>query len=184
MTGMVLAATLLLVISAVVAGIDVIWIHLVEWKLYSRPETFYEHQVHTLHATLAGVSVFLLFCYNLGGVLLWGAATTVVVWFLVEILDLLCEKESRASRGGLSSFEYALHIAISGLRFSFIALILAAKPADAWKAGAPLLLEPEYPVAVRATGLLVGLGSLALVAVHLWLMLPRYRAAVQPREHA
>lgn len=176
MNGMVWVATLLLVLSAVVASIDIIWIHLLEWKLYSRKETFYEHQVHTVHAALAGISVFLLFCYNLGGALLWVAAATVSVWFLVEILDLLCEKDSRAGGGGLPSFEYALHIVISGLRFSFIALILAAKPEGAWSVRAPRLLEPGYPPAVRAIGLLVGLGSVILVAVHLWLMQPRYRA--------
>ncbi|MEV0293669.1 hypothetical protein [Nocardia sp. NPDC050710] len=176
-------ATVLLLLSAVTGGIDVVLIHLVVLRLHSRPETFYEHQLHTVHAAMAVVAVTLLFLVNLGGLGLWLATAVVLGWFAVEVADMLAEKNSRATLGGLPSYEYALHLVTSGLRFAFIALMLAAKPTAAWSLSAPTLLAEPHPMWVRAATLLVIVPGVLIVAVHLWLMRPEFRMSAVPAAH-
>jgi hypothetical protein len=174
---LVFIATALLMLSTITGGIDVIWVHLVVWRLHQSPETFYEHQLHTIHALLAVVSVFLLFVFNFGGICLWLTAAMVLVWFGVEVMDMFAEKNSRAASGGLPSYEYVLHILTSGLRFAFIALIFAAKPLKAWGFSAPALIKPDLPLAVRLIALAITAGGVGVVGLHFWLMLPRFRVA-------
>ncbi|OHT87161.1 hypothetical protein [Mycobacterium syngnathidarum] len=168
-------ATALLVLSTVTGGIDVVLVHLVLLRLHASDTTFYEHQLHTLHAAFAVASVFLLFFFNFGGILLWLTVALVVVWFGVEVLDMFAEKNSRAAAGGLPSYEYVLHILTSGLRFAFVALVLAAKPLVAWNPGTSVLLHPPMPPWVRLVAAAVTLGGIGVVALHIWLMQPRFR---------
>lgn len=173
----ILLATILLVTCSATAAIDVIWIHLIALRLYRHPATIYEHKLHSVHAAMAALSVALLFGLNLGGIGLWLAVAAIATWLAVEVMDLLCEKESRTKLGGLPNYEYTLHLMISGQRFAFVALMLAAKPLTAWRLDAPAFLSPSHPLWVRAIGCLIAAGGLGVVALHLWLLQPRFRDA-------
>ena len=78
------------------------------------------------------------------------------------------EKDSRASIGGLSSFEYILHGVLTLLRSAAIALSLAARPASAFSLSAPNIiaqLDEPYGWLVRQ----LYPGAIVLALVHIWL---------------
>jgi hypothetical protein len=170
-------ATILLVTCSATAAIDVIWIHLIALRLYRHPATIYEHKLHAAHAAMAALSVALLFGLNLGGSWLWATVAAITIWLAVEVMDLLCEKKSRTKLGGLPNYEYTLHLMISGQRFAFVALMLAAKPVAAWRFDAPALLIPTHPSWVSMIGFAIAAGGAGIVALHIWLLHPRFRDA-------
>ncbi|HKO89660.1 MAG TPA: hypothetical protein VJU61_00815 [Polyangiaceae bacterium] len=78
------------------------------------------------------------------------------------------EKDSRASIGGLSTFEYILHGTLTCLRGAAIALSLASRPASAfsWKAPSVIAqLDEPYGWLVRQ----LYPGAIVLALVHVWL---------------
>ena len=78
------------------------------------------------------------------------------------------EKDSRASIGGPSSFEYILHGTLTCLRGAAIALSLASRPASAfsWKAPSVIAqLDEPYGWLVRQ----LYPGAIVLALVHVWL---------------
>ena len=171
------AATVSLIVFGAVAAFDGLYLHLWKYRLYARPDSIYEHQLHTVQAFLFAPVVFLLFYANFGGLALWAAVAFIVVELVVEMMDVLSENDSRASIGGLSSEEYAAHVAAITARVAALALALAAKPAFAWDPSAPLVLAAEYPAWVTATALQRLVGNAAIGALHLWLMREKYRSA-------
>lgn len=167
------AATVLLLIFATLAPIDGVYIHLVRLKLHTRPESWYEHVWHTLRAVLFVPATYALFGVVSGGALLWTGIALAVIDQAVEIVDMASEKESRASVGGLNSFEYILHGILTLLRSAAIALSLAARPASAFSLSAPNVvaqLDEPYGWLVRQ----LYPGAMLLAIVHLWLAY-RYR---------
>src|SRR5437764_8819547 len=109
-----LPATILLLVSSVGGAIDLLYIHLWKYRLHERNDTLHEHKLHTIQTGMATITVFLLFCANVGGLLLWFTLFIISLGLIVDIVDIICEKTSRAAMGGLSSFEYAMHVVMSG----------------------------------------------------------------------
>jgi hypothetical protein len=96
------AATVFLMIFGVVAAVDGLYLHLWKYRLYARPESLREHKLHTAQGALFAPVVFLLFYADFGGPALWTAVLFLAFEQVVEILDVLDERDSRASLGGLS----------------------------------------------------------------------------------
>lgn len=173
---LIVAGTVFLVLFAAVGAYDGLYLHLWKYRLYAREESLYEHKLHTAVAFLFVPVVWLLFSGNFGGLALWTAVIFVIVSFVVELMDVLEENDSRASLGGLSREEYAAHVVAITSRVAAVALALAAKPLAAWSLSSPLVLGAEYPDWLTFVGEQVLFGNVAVGALHLWLMRRRFRA--------
>jgi hypothetical protein len=181
---LIAAATVFLVLFAAVGAYDGLYLHLWKYRLYAREETRYEHGLHTAVAFLSVPVVWLLFAGNFGGLALWAGVFFVAVSFVVEMMDVLEENDSRASLGGLSREEYAAHVVAITTRVAAVALALAAKPMAAWSLSSPLVLEAEYPAWVAFVGEQMLFGNVVVGALHLWLMRSRYRVPSQALRRA
>ncbi len=163
---MLVAAVVCLDVFALVAMIDGVYFHLVKYRLFLRPESRYEHQLHTVHAALFPVLILLLFLRSASGLFLWATLGLIVADFIVEMMDVVCERASRAQIGGLSTPEYAVHVLAITARVSAFTLAVASRPSDSWRAIGtslgPTLLSP--PLAVLCW-ILLG-GGVAMAAVH------------------
>jgi hypothetical protein len=162
------AATVLLLLFAGLSLVDGVYIHLWRLRLHARPESYREHLWHTARAILFAPTVILLFAVPTAGVVLWIGVALVALDEIVELLDVVEERPSRASIGGLSSMEYAVHVMLVTLRVAAVALVLASRPADAWRLDAPVVLgaHPET-IAVLVKQLVPG--AVLAAGLHVWL---------------
>lgn len=174
----VLAVSALLAF-AVLSLVDGVYLHLIRYRLYAHASSWREHLWHTGRALLLVPILVLIFAQQTGGALLYVGIGFVLLDQLVELFDVLSEKESRAPLGGLSSFEYALHVMLTTLRIAAITLALAARPAAAWSLEGATVPLPE-PLSTLVWNLVPG--AVIATAAHVWLAwkhAPRARAAVR-----
>lgn len=177
MPNLMYPATVFLILFGIVAAFDGLYLHLWKYRLHTRHESMVEHRWHTLRVFLFLPVVYGLFYSNPGGWALWLTVVLVVIDFGVSLLDVLEENQSRASLGGLSSGEYAVHVVNMTLHTVAITLALAARPLSAWSLTSPFEIGPQISfstwVAVQALP-----GNALIGLLHLWLMHPKYRASV------
>ena len=176
---MLIAAGVCFALHALVAMIDGAYFHLYKYKLHTRPESIVEHFTHTLRAGTMTLSAVLLFAINAGGLLLWAAFVLIGIDLGVETWDVLIERRSRASLGGLSSAEYLSHAHAILLYAAAYALVLAAKPAGAFASDAPLVLPEPYPAPIVWLGWVVAVGALLSTIQHVVYLHPRYRRSAR-----
>lgn len=174
---LILAAGALLVLFSAIGTFDGLYYHLFKFELHRRPEAAWEQKLHTLRAFLFVPIGVLLYAGNFGGVLLWVASAFIAVDFVVELLDVAAEKQSRRNIGGISSGEYMVHIAGTTVRIASIALALAAKPLSAWSLEAPMLLSGSYPGWL--TTFAVAYSAAMLLGGVLYLLLARYPVSAE-----
>ncbi len=162
------AAALALLVFAALSALDGLYLHLWRYRLHAHRSSWLEHVWHTGRAILFVPVLALLFVVPSAGALLWAGIAVVIADQGLELLDVLSEKDSRAPLGGLGSFEYAFHIAITTARVTAVVLALAARPSGAWSLDAPpVLAAVSGPWATVAAGLLPGAAVVA--ALHVWL---------------
>ena len=164
-------SAILLVIFALLAAIDGIYIHLWKYRLHTRRASRFEHLTHTARAVLFIPIVWSLYGHASTGALLWFGVAMVVLDLGVELGDMLTERDSRATLGGLSSFEYMLHVALTAIRMSSITLILASRPVAAWSLGASAL--PDNAFASQIASLILP-GAILIAGLHVWTSHPRF----------
>lgn len=174
---MLIAAVVCFVLHALVAAIDGAYFHLYKYKLHTRPESIVEHFTHTLRAATMVLSAILLFAINAGGLLLWAVFALIGIDLAVETWDVLIERRSRASIGGLSSAEYLTHAHAILLYAASYSLALAAKPPGAFSSEAPLILKGPYPPLVAWVGWIVAVGAALTTIQHIVYLHPKYRKA-------
>jgi hypothetical protein len=161
----------------VLGAVDLFYYHLWKYKLHTRPESRYEHKLHMAFAFLMVPVALLLYYQNLGGIALWAAVFFVVAALGTELLDVFSENDSRASIGGLSTGEYALHVVLTILKIASFAFMFAAKPADAWDLASPINLG-TYGWMAEMMALKVAVGSGLVACLHIALLQPKI-AAIQ-----
>jgi hypothetical protein len=153
----------------VIGAVDLFYFHIWKYKLHTRPESRYEHKLHMAFAFLMVPVAFLLFYQNFAGYALWAGVFFVVAAFTTEMLDVFSEGDSRASIGGLTTAEYALHVAATILKVASFTFLFASKPAEAWSLSSPLVLGSYgfvgemIAIKVMAGSFIVGLLHLALL---------------------
>jgi hypothetical protein len=136
--------TIALVVLALFSGlsaVDGLYLHLYRLRLHARPASWNEHVWHTARSILFVPMVLALFATRSGGLLLWFGVGVVVVDQIFEGLDAASERASRAALGGLGTFEYSLHLALTTLRAAALTAACLSRPAGAWSLDAPLVLE-------------------------------------------
>jgi hypothetical protein len=172
------AAGIALLLFCAIGTFDGLYYHLFKFELHRVPEAAWEQKLHTARAFLFVPVGLLLYARNFGGALLWLGVAFVAADFVVELLDVAAERQSRRKLGGISSGEYMVHIAGTSARMVSLALVLAAKPASAWGFSGEAL--PAYPGWLTAfafgySAVMLG-GAILYVALSRWpvrLALPR-----------
>jgi len=152
-TPLFIAGAGLLAAFAGIGMIDGAYFHIVKYKLHTRRESFVEHITHTLNAIFFPPIVYLLLYRDSAGLALWAAAALVVVDVGIESWDVLIERCSRSSLGGLTPVEYWIHMMAVTLRIGGMAVLFAARPLAAWSLSAPSVLSGEPPHAEMALGI-------------------------------
>ncbi len=175
MEHLVIAGFVFLNLFMVLGAVDLFYYHLWKYKLHTRPESRYEHKLHMAFAFIMVPLALLLYYQNLGGIGLYAAAFFVVAALSTEVLDVFSENNSRASLGGLSTGEYALHVVLTILKVASFAFMFASKPAAAWSLSSPVVLG-SYGWMAEMMALKVAIGSAVVASLHVALLLPRVAA--------
>lgn len=175
MSYLVTIGSVFLVLFLLVATIDGLYFHLWKYKLFTRAESIYEHKLHTIRAFLFIPIVFFLFYTNFGGIALWTGIAFILLDLAVEMLDIFTENDSRASLGGLTSLEYAVHVTATTFRIAAISFILAAKPVSAWSLSSPLIIG-EYSSLISMNAINTMIGNLLVGVLHLLLLSKNFRS--------
>lgn len=165
---MILASTVLLLGFAVLSMIDGVYLHLWRYRLWARADSRAEHWLHTGRAVLFAPIVLLVFATPTAGAALWAGVALLVVDQVLEVLDVLEERRSRETIGGLGSGEYLVHAILVTLRAGAVALALASRPAAAWSLDAPLTIG-AYSSTLAFLVMQLVPGALAIAALHVWL---------------
>lgn len=157
-----------LVVFAVLSFLDGVYLHLIVYKLPENPESKFEHLTHTLRAILFLPILLTIFYWNLSGSMLLFAVGLIIVDLIIEAIDVISERRSRKSIGGLSDREYLLHVTLTTTRVAAITLFLASKPKDAWFAALSLA---DYPEVARTIVLNLIPGAIVITVLHIALIM-------------
>ena len=175
MEHLVIAGFVFLNLFMVLGAVDLFYFHLWKYKLHTRPESRYEHKLHMAFAFLMVPVAMVLYYQNFGGIALWAAVFFVVAALSTELLDVFSENDSRASLGGLSTGEYALHVVLTILKVASFAFMFASKPAAAWELTSPMNLG-SYGWMGEMIALKVAVGSALVGSLHVALLQPKVAA--------
>lgn len=169
MEHLVVLAFVFLNLFMVLGAVDLFYFHIWKYRLHTRVESRYEHKLHMAFAFLMVPVAYLLFYQDFGGWALWAGVAAVAAALGTELLDVFSENDSRASLGGLSTAEYALHVVLTILKVAAFAFIFASKPTAAWSLSSPLVLG-SYGFMGEIIALKVMIGSIAVGILHLVLL--------------
>lgn len=124
-TGFIITMVTML-IFAVLATYDGIYLHLIKYRLYGHPDSRFEHLIHTVRAILFPLIVYFLYLSDT----LWFFYLGLILVFLdifTVAVDAYAEGDSRQFMGGLPRWEYILHLFVNGFHFASIAVFLVLK---------------------------------------------------------
>ena len=169
MEHLVILGFVFLKLFMIVGAVDMFYYHMWKYKLHARPESRFEHKTHMAFAFLMVPIAFFLYYQDFGGYALWAGVIFVAVALVVEMLDVFSEGDSRASIGGLTTGEYALHVAATVLKAMSFAFIFGSKPLSAWSLESPYLLG-SYGSTGEMMALQVMVGSFVIAVLHLALL--------------
>lgn len=167
----------LLVSFSFLAFFDGIVLHLWKYKLYRYSDTYYEHILHSLRATLFPFLLIGLFLYDLRGLWFLCVIFLAFVDFMIQGFDMWEENKARKRFGGLSSLEYILHVVLTSLHTSMILLYILSKPGQAWNSSSSEVLSSspiEYLVVLNLLP-----GAVIVVVLHWILALPSFRKSTK-----
>ena len=165
---MIIAATVCLVVFGILAIVDGAYYHDIKYKLYQDKESILEHIYHTIRAVMFPIMMYCFFAHDLGGLLLILGVTAAAIDLLTLLFDVKEEGRSRNRYGGLSNGEYMNHVFSNTFHFVAIALILAAKPAEAWTFNHSFELNRQYPEITVWLGSAFVTGGTIAAVWHFW----------------
>lgn len=117
----------LLILFAILAFFDGVYLHIIKYRLHAIKDTRFEHFTHTIRSILfVGILFTLYININKNSFFYWGIFF-VILDLIVLFIDAYVEKDSRKFMGGLPRWEYIIHLFVNGFHFAGIALILVLK---------------------------------------------------------
>lgn len=156
-----------------VATVDGFYFHLYKFRLHARPASQREHLLHTVNAVLLLPQIYLMFCTRPQGAWLLLAALLAAAVYLVELVDVLIENDSRADLGGLPAVEYAMHFSMATMRAAFVMAFFGTVSIADFTAAAAL---GEVPWWLRWAGYTVLAPATIAAVVHVALVVTGRRA--------
>jgi hypothetical protein len=127
--------------------------------------------------------VLIIYVAPTAGALLWLGVAFIAADAALALIDVLSERDSRASLGGLSSFEYAIHVIATTAHSGSIALVLASRPAEAWSWSAPSTIG-AYPPMIEQMAIGMIPVSAVVAIVHVWLAWRHRPSTASAARHA
>lgn len=158
----------LLVAFASLSIFDGLYYHLWKFRLQERDESKFEHLTHTGRALLFIPSLILIYILGATGIWAWAAVVVLGLDLIVETFDVLNEKSSRESIGGLPSNEYLLHIMLTTIRVAAFTTGFAALPSAAWSIDSKI--EILVPEASKLIGYNLLPGAVLILLLHVYLI--------------
>lgn len=149
----------LMVLFIVLGTFDGLYFHLFKYKLHLLPAARREHIIHTVRAFVFVPLSLLLFVYNTAGILLWTAIALILLDAYLELIDILEERKSRASFGGISGEESAIHVFASSFKFAAVILMLSTKTTADFFSLTPTFASEPLPETLSLIGVAFAVGS-------------------------
>lgn len=100
---------LLMMIVAPLGAIDLIYFHIVKFKLHQHSESRMETVVHLVRGVLFSSGAFFLLNYKPTGIWFWMIGALFLLDFANSIVDVSIERRSRQAFGGIPTLEYIIH---------------------------------------------------------------------------
>lgn len=101
--------------------------HFFKLKLYQYKDTRREHVFHTLRNLCMLVLAISLFNKDVSQSMLIIGSLAVIADVIILIVDLLIESSSRSRFGGLSKWEYVIHVMANGFYFLSVIVMIQLK---------------------------------------------------------
>lgn len=117
----------LLILVALLALFDGLYLHLIRYQLQNQADSRLEHLTHTVRAIFFPIILYLLFLNHNQAISFITGSLVVFLDIVALGIDAFSEKDSRAFMGGLPRWEYILHLFVNGFHFALIAVFLAVK---------------------------------------------------------
>ena len=181
--GIILVATILVLLLGLIGLIDGFYYHLWKFKLHLHSETRFEHWTHTIRAATFLAILFLFFLNDYGGKWFLLGVVIVILDIIVLVVDMVAEGNSRQNLGGLPHKEYIIHVVANTLHFISLALIMAAKPLTAWNINSPTNLHREFPEFTQIVAENLIPGATLLVLGHVLLMNKKIASIFNSLQH-
>lgn len=142
---------LLMTIMAPIGAIDLVYYHILKFKLHSRPDSYLETIVHLIRGLLFAGGAFILLYFRPQEIWFWLTGSIFLLDFINSIADVSIEGKSRKSLGGQPTLEYVIHTVGS----TFAGAITAAYFILGWEfrllpSALVPLPEDTYPVFFNA----------------------------------
>ncbi|MGE9746706.1 hypothetical protein [Bdellovibrio bacteriovorus] len=164
---LMIASSWILLLFLGLSIFDGLYYHLWKFRLQERNDSKFEHITHTLRAILFIPTVILIYWTGVSGMALWSAIVVLAFDLITEVVDVLEERASRATLGGLPSGEYLVHIMLTTLRVSALALAFAALPSEAWLLNSADVVVPSFSKFVALQTLP---GAILVAGLHIYLI--------------
>ncbi len=165
---MIIAATVFMVLFGLMSIVDGMYYHDYKYKLYLHKESILEHIMHTFRAVAFPLVVYYLFQNDFGGWMMMVGVFVAFIDIILLAIDVRIEGHSRDRYGGLSNGEYATHLFANTFHYVSIALILGAKPAEAWTFTQSFELMRPYPEITVWLGSAFVTGGTIAAVLHFW----------------
>ncbi|NOQ73136.1 MAG: hypothetical protein GQ574_14110 [Crocinitomix sp.] len=115
-----------LILFAVLATFDGIYLHIWKFELFKHEDSTFEHKTHSVRAVLFPLIVWFLFIQH-DPISFWIGIALVFLDLLVLAIDAWSEKDSRQAMGGLPRWEYIIHLFSNGFHFAAIGIVVAIR---------------------------------------------------------
>ncbi|AWW29405.1 hypothetical protein DN752_04180 [Echinicola strongylocentroti] len=126
MEAAIITTLILLILFALLATYDGLYLHLVKYRLYEHADSRFEHITHTVRAILFPLTL-IFFYLSRGDLFFYIGLVLILLDILALGIDAYSEKESRNFMGGLPQREYILHLFVNGFHFAAISVFLVLK---------------------------------------------------------
>ncbi|MFT5822641.1 MAG: hypothetical protein ACI8ZM_003897 [Crocinitomix sp.] len=115
-----------LILFAILATFDGVYLHIWKFELFNHPDSKLEHKTHTARAILFPLIIWFLFIQQ-DTASFWIGISFVLLDLFVLAMDAWTEKDSRQASGGLPRWEYIIHLFSNGFHFAAIVIFVAIR---------------------------------------------------------
>ena len=114
------------------AFFDGVYLHLWRFRLFAWRESRREHALHTVRAILYPLTIYLMLAIEARGFWLYVGVFVALIDLIFQGWDLFEERKARRGFGGLSAFEYALHVWLTGIHMAALTAAICARSVADW----------------------------------------------------
>jgi hypothetical protein len=165
----------LILIFALLAVFDGLYLHILKYELHRHTESKQEHFTHTLRAAIFPAMVYFLFVVQDSTISFYLGISLVLIDIIVLGIDAYMEKDSRIFMNGLPRWEYILHLFVNGFHFAsiFVFLVLKLQITDSGLVITPNFYAFNNFEIFQFIALNLIPGSILIAIIHILLIIPK-----------